>query len=97
MSELALEIKGVSKSFKDFKIDNVSFQIEKGMIMGLIGQNGAEKTTLLRLIMNMYGLNSGSIKVFDRDHVIEEIKVKNTIGFVSDEDYLYYNSNLSSY
>lgn len=42
----ALEIENVSKNYADFSLDNISFRIEKGMVMGLVGENGAGKTTI---------------------------------------------------
>ena len=45
-----LHIDNLCKDYKDFKLDNVSFSIEPGTVMGLIGQNGAGKTTIIRLI-----------------------------------------------
>lgn len=94
MSNNALEIKDVTKKYKDFTLNNISFSIPKGTVMGLIGQNGAGKTTCIKLIMNIIGKNSGSIKVFDMDNIENEIEVKNKIGYVADEDYLYISANL---
>ena len=93
MSNIALKIDNLTKSYKDFTLDNVSFSIPKGSIMGLIGQNGAGKTTIIKLIMNMIGKNNGSIKVFDMDNIENEVAVKNRLGYVANEDYLYVNSN----
>ena len=55
----------------------------------MIGENGAGKTSVLRIIMNIYGRKSGSIKGFGGiDNVSDEAKFKNLVGFVPDEDYL---------
>lgn len=55
----------------------------------MIGENGAGKTSVLRLIMNIYGRESGSITGFGGiDNVADEAKFKNLVGFVPDEDYL---------
>jgi len=97
MSNLALEIKNITKKYKDFTLDDVSFSLEKGSVMGLIGQNGAGKTTIIKLIMNSIGKNSGKINVFDMDNVGEEVAVKTRVGYVADEDYLYINANLKAY
>lgn len=48
-----LEVSNLSKSFKDFRLNDVSFTLPKGYIMGLIGPNGAGKTTTIKLILNM--------------------------------------------
>lgn len=94
MNNRILEINGLTKKYKDFTLDGVSFSIEQGTVMGLIGQNGAGKTTIIRLIMNMTERGGGSIKVCGLDNIEDEIAVKNKIGFVSDECYLYFNTNL---
>lgn len=88
-------INNLSKDYKDFKLDNVSFSIEKGTVMGLIGQNGAGKTTIIRLIMNMIEKSGGKVTVCGLDNIEHEIAVKNKIGYVSDECYLFYNSTLA--
>ena len=48
-----LRIEGLSKSFSDFALQNISFSIPQGCIMGLIGPNGSGKTTTIRLILNL--------------------------------------------
>lgn len=90
-----LKIDNLSKSYKDFSLDNISFSIEPGTVMGLIGQNGAGKTTIIRLIMNMTERSGGSVTVCGMDNLREEISVKNKIGFVSDECYFFYGTTLA--
>ena len=79
-----LEIKDVSKSYKDFKLENISFNLPAGYVMGLIGENGAGKTTLLKLIMGMKHSDSGEIKIFDKVMKCNEVELKNRIGFAQD-------------
>lgn len=85
-----LEIRDLRKSFADnFVIDIPELDIPSGAIVGMIGENGAGKTSVLRLIMNIYGRESGSIKGFGGiDNVSDEARFKNLVGFVPDEDYL---------
>ena len=92
MSNNILEINNLSKNYKDFSLENVSFSIEKGTVMGLIGQNGAGKTTIIKLIMNMFDRNSGNITVCGKDNIADEIFVKNKIGYVADESYFFVNT-----
>ncbi len=87
--ENILEIKNLSKSFKDFTLKNISFSLPKGFITGFIGPNGSGKTTTIKLIMNLLKKDSGEIKVFGLDHVKHESEVKNRIGFVYDESHFY--------
>ena len=84
-----LEIKNVSKNFEKFKLNDISFNLESGYIMGFIGPNGAGKSTTIKLIMNLLKKDSGEIKIFGKDHIDFEREVKNRIGFVYDESYFY--------
>ena len=59
-----LEINNITKDYKKFKIDNISFNLPKGYIMGFIGANGAGKTTTIKLILNMIKRDSGENKGF---------------------------------
>lgn len=97
MSNNALEIRGLRKSFGKFLLDDISFEVEKGSVMGLIGENGAGKTTVIKLILNGYDKEGGTIRVFDMDHVEKEREVKTRIGYVADEDYLQLGYNLKAH
>ena len=82
-----LEINNITNDYKKFKIDNISFNLPKGYIMGFIGANGAGKTTTIKLILNMIKRDSGEIKVFGLDNIREEERIKEQIGVVFDECY----------
>lgn len=86
-----LEINNLTKQFdgQGFKLDDVSFNIEPGYIMGFIGPNGAGKTTTIKLIMNLLKKDSGEIKIFGKDHVKYEKEIKDRIGFVYEEPHFY--------
>lgn len=84
-----LEVKNLTKHFKDFSLKDVSFSLESGFIMGFIGPNGAGKSTTIKLIMNLLKKDGGEIKVFGLDHIKHEQEIKNNIGFVYDENYFY--------
>lgn len=93
----AVSIKNMSVAFKNFALKNVNLEIEPGTIMGLVGENGAGKTTILKSMLNFYRLKQGSISVFGKDHLEDEIEVKNLIGYIADEDYLKYDCTLKKY
>lgn len=84
-----LKIKDLNKEFKNFKLKNISFNLEPGYIMGFIGPNGAGKTTTIKLIMNLIKRDSGSIEIFGLDNKAFERKIKERIGFVYDESHFY--------
>ncbi len=84
-----IEIKNLKKSYKDFSLKDVSFNMEKGCIMGLIGPNGAGKSTIIKLILNLIKKEYGDIKIFGLDNIKHQLEIKDKVGFVFAEDYLY--------
>ena len=66
----ALEIKNVSKSFSGFCLDNISLTLPSGCIMGLIGENGAGKSTTIKLILDMLHKDSGTITILGKDNSV---------------------------
>lgn len=90
-----LEVKNLRKEYKDFTLDDVSFSLEKGFIMGFIGPNGAGKSTTIKLIMNLIKNDGGSIKILGLDNIANEKEAKEKIGFVYDENYFYEELNLT--
>lgn len=84
-----LEVNKLKKNFKNFTLNDISFKLEYGYIMGFIGPNGAGKSTTIKLIMNLLKKDEGDIKIFGMDNIKDEKTVKNRIGFVYDENYYY--------
>lgn len=78
----AVEVKELTKKFKGFTLDHVSFSLPAGCIMGLVGENGAGKSTTLKLLLNMIQKDSGRITILGKD---EKSIDKNEIGVVFDE------------
>jgi len=88
--ESMIEIKNVTKTFDDLKaVDNISFHIKKGEIVGFLGPNGAGKTTTLRLITGFLHPDRGTIKIKDIDISEEPIKIKSFIGYLPENNPLY--------
>ena len=83
MNDLTLEIRGLEKSFPQFKLGPLDLNVPKGAIYGLIGPNGAGKTTTIDLILGMGREDAGTIRVFGLDHRAQEVEVKRRIGYVS--------------
>ncbi len=90
-----IDVKHVSKSFKDFSLQDISLQLPKGYIMGLIGKNGAGKTTLIKILMGLYLRDSGDITILGMDLKKDGSKIRDKIGVVFDNP-LYYDFSLKS-
>ena len=85
MYENAIEISGVTKKYEGFTLDNISFEVPKGSIMGFVGQNGAGKTTTIRSLLNITNIDEGEIKLLGLDHIKDEIEIKKRVAVVFDE------------
>ena len=82
----AIELRHVSRSFGDFALSDVSFELPSGCILGLMGENGAGKSTTLRLIMNTLRRDAGEIRVLGADNTGPAFReIKEDIGVVLDE------------
>jgi len=84
-----LEITNLRKEYEGFTLKDISLTLQRGFIMGFIGPNGAGKSTTIKLILNLINRDGGTIKVFGMDNIKCETQVKNRIGFVLDENFLY--------
>lgn len=82
--ENILEVRGLFKNYGTFRIENISFEIPRGTIVGLIGQNGAGKTTIIKSILDVIKRDAGEIKIFNKNLGKDEIEIKNKIGVVLD-------------
>lgn len=79
-----LEIKNLNKHFDGFSLNDVSFSVPQGYIMGFIGPNGAGKTTTIKSILNMVYPNSGEITLFGVKASRDSLEIKDDIGVVMD-------------
>lgn len=90
-----IEITNISKSFSDIlAVDRVSVQMKEDMVFGLIGTNGAGKSTVLRMIAGVLKADEGSITV-DGIPVFDNVEAKKKIFFIADEPYFFANANAS--
>ncbi|MBR5682634.1 MAG: ABC transporter ATP-binding protein [Ruminococcus sp.] len=78
----AIEITNLTKNYKGFKLDNLSLTLPSGCIMGVIGENGAGKSTTIRSILGMVKPDGGDIKIMGKKMNAD---LKNDIGVVLDE------------
>lgn len=91
--ENALHIENLSKTYPDFALRDVSLTIPCGSIMGFIGENGAGKSTTIKLILNMLHRENGCIQVLGMDNLKEEKSIKERLGVVLGEPNLPENMN----
>lgn len=81
-----ISIKSLSRDFGGVKaLDNISLQVKKGQVFGIVGENGAGKTTIIKHILGIYKAQQGSVTVFGRDPVKQPELVLADIGYMSEE------------
>ena len=80
----ALTITGLTKKYSHFTLDNISFSIPSGSIVGLIGENGAGKSTTINSILGLIKKDSGKITILGHDVDTLDYAVKDKIGVVFD-------------
>ena len=85
MDEPAVSVKNLTKSFSGFKLDDLNLTLPCGCIMGLIGENGAGKSTTMKLILDILHKDSGSITILGRDNQDDSRLTKEDVGVVMDE------------
>lgn len=86
--ENLLEVKNLCKKYNGFELKNVNIELPKGIIMGLIGENGAGKSTTIKSILNIINTDNGDIKIFGLDIKKDEKRIKEDIGVVLDDSFL---------
>jgi len=86
--ENILQLEHVSKTFphSDFKLEDVSFSLPYGSILGFVGENGAGKTTTIGCILNTLRRSSGTIKLFGAEMTDADTDMREKIGVVYDGD-----------
>ena len=86
--EQILEVKKLCKKYDDFELKNIDLALPKGSIMGLIGENGAGKSTTIKSILNTIHFDSGEISIFGEDSKTAKREIKEDIGVVLDDSFL---------
>jgi ABC-2 type transport system ATP-binding protein len=86
----AINIENLKKSYEEIEaIKGISFQVSKGEMFGLVGPDGAGKTTTIRIICGLLSQNSGNVYVFDEDIIKNKRKIQKNIGYLSQKFSLY--------
>jgi ABC-2 type transport system ATP-binding protein len=84
MSEAVVEVRDLTKQFKDtLAVDHLSFEVRRGEIVGLLGANGAGKTTALHMLLGLIEPSSGSIRIFGKDLQRHRIEILQRANFCS--------------
>jgi ABC-2 type transport system ATP-binding protein len=90
MTEMTIDIQNLTKQFgKLIAVDNISLKIPPGQIFGFIGENGAGKTTTIKILMGLLRATSGTARVCGLDPIEADVKVKEKIGYVSEDRAMY--------
>lgn len=92
----AIEIKNLTKTYKDFTLDNISLQVPKGTIMGFVGENGAGKTTTIKAILDLIHIDQGEVSILGTKAHQLSPKIKAQIGVVFDGSNLHDNLTLKN-
>lgn len=80
-----LEIRNLTKVYDGFTLEGINLDLPQGSIMGFIGENGAGKSTTIKLILNLIKRDSGTVKIFGHDIIKHENLIKEDLGVVFDE------------
>lgn len=83
-----LSVRGLSKSYEGFCLQDVDLTLEGGTILGLIGENGAGKTTTIRAVLNLVDVDRGEVEVFGMRYRHQEKAIKERLGVVLDDSFL---------
>lgn len=92
--ENVVELRNATKKFKGFSVNNINLEVKKGFITGFIGENGAGKSTTIKMMMNLLKPDVGQVKLFGLDYQTHEKAIKERIGFVYDGNVFFEGLNL---
>lgn len=95
---MSIEVKNISKNYGTQKaLDNISFSIKKGEIVGFLGPNGAGKSTLMKILTTYLKPDSGSAKVNDFDLETQPKNIQQSIGYLPEHNPLYLDMYVREY
>lgn len=94
MQQYAFEMRDVSISYPHFTMEKLSLSLPQGQVMGLVGVNGAGKSTTIRILMGLVKADSGVVKALGYDLPSQQVQAKYDIGFASDDMRLYKTQTL---
>ena len=81
-----IEVKNLTKKYKNLTaLDNLTFEVKEGEILGLLGPNGSGKSTTINCLLQLINYQSGSIKIFNREFLPDSYDIKRQIGVIFQE------------
>ena len=93
-----IEIQNLTKEYGKIKaVDNISFSVEKGEILGFLGPNGAGKSTTMNILTGYISSTSGTVKVAGHDILENPVEVKKRIGYLPEQPPLYLDMTVDEY
>lgn len=95
---MSLEVKNISKNYGEQKaLDNVSFSVKKGEIVGFLGPNGAGKSTLMKILTTYLTADSGTAFINDHDVTSAQKEVQKSVGYLPEHNPLYLDLYVREY
>ena len=91
-----IEMTGVSKAYPHFALNNMSLILPAGQIMGLVGVNGAGKSTAIRILMGLIQADQGQVTVLGHSLPAAQVEAKRDVGYASEDMRLYKHKDLAS-
>src|SRR6476620_4536176 len=89
-SEPAIELNAVTKRFRSVTaVDLLSLKVETGQVLGLLGLNGAGKSTIMKLLMGLLMPEAGSVRVLSREVMSDPLWIHQRVGYVPEQHFFY--------
>jgi ABC-2 type transport system ATP-binding protein len=95
MTGCALHLEGVGKDYPFFTLDDINLELPTGAVLGLIGANGAGKSTTIRILMGLVRQDRGTVRVLGHDMPVRQAEAKRDIGFASEDLRLFGGATLA--
>jgi ABC-2 type transport system ATP-binding protein len=86
-----VKVQNLEKHYPQFTLGNVSFHLDAGYVLGIIGPNGSGKTTTIQLMMDLLPADGGSVELFGMDYKKHTLEIRRKTGYVGEEQYFYEN------
>jgi len=95
---MSIEVKNISKNYGSQKaLDNISFSVKKGEIVGFLGPNGAGKSTLMKILTTYLAADSGTAIINSHDVVLAQKEVQKSVGYLPEHNPLYLDLYVREY